>query len=311
MTHKQITDQIKSIIKHHNITGLNFDEILSQIKKGKNRIVFYGEIDRQKVTVKYCANKFASDVKNILNETSVLNYFSKEKCDFQSKIFASNVGSHPWLIKGYLGGKPGGKLLDFKDDFINHVSPEKVIDVIKEYKEFHPKLIWSYSDLANDYSDNINFIDKFIPDKFIGRDGWVKYFNKSIMSRKCKKYLSHNDLNAGNVLYDTEGNFRIIDWENAGFDTYQKDFANIFHMAYNYPKWQKKFIKKMNFTIPDQMEFNAWAIYLLLFNSAGLKKMKSKNEKSYYRSGNFTNKQIEQYNIKSSERVNILSRIFN
>lgn len=310
MTREQIIEQINTIIKQNSITIVDSNEIDAQIRKEANRIVFFGLIDRKRITVKFCANKSAADVKNIINEASVLNFLAGKKCNFQSKIFSYESGKHPWIIKGYLGGKPAGKLLDFNNEFVGHISPIKVIDTIKRYKQYQPKLIWDYNDLVLVYKQNLDFINQYFPENFEGRRKWLEYFRQSIMPKKFKKYLSHNDLNAGNVLYDRSGNFRIIDWENAGFDTYQKDFANIYHMAYKYPKWQDRFIEKMNLTDEERLEFGAWAIYLLLFNSAGLKKVKLKNEKEYFRSRDLTNREIDTYITRSLKRIRSFSQYF-
>jgi hypothetical protein len=303
-------DQVKRIIDHNKISDYSFDDILLQVKQNKNRIIFFGKIFGQNVTVRCCVKRSAEEVKKILNEASVLSILAKKKCNFQPKLFAYDTGEHPWLIKSYLKGKIAGKLLSFEKDFVDHISPDKVINAIKKYKLFYPKLSWDYKDLATNYSRNLGFIDEYLPNKFEGRNNWLKYFNQFIMPLKCKKYLSHNDLNAGNVLCDDNSNFRIIDWESVGFDTYQKDFANVFHMAFGYPDWQSKFIKIMNFTKAERAEFDAWGIYLLLFNSMGLKKTKIKGSKNYFRSGNLTNKEIEEYIEGSLARAKDLSKHF-
>lgn len=310
MIKEKTLDQIKAIINQNKITDFSFDEIISQIKSSRNKIVFFGNISGQKVTVKYCINESADAAKKILNEISVLRFFSKKNSDIKSKIFAYDTGKHPWIIKGFLRGIAAGKLLSFKTNFIDNISPDKVIDIIKKYKNYNPKIIWKYEDLVNVFNKNLAFIDRYYLNKFDNQDKWKMYFNQSIMPLKYKKYLSHNDLNAGNVLYNKKGNFKIIDWESVGYDTYQKDFANIFHMAYNYPDWQKRFIEKMNFTNCELMEFNAWAIYLLLYNSSGLKKIQDSNNKEYFRSGNLTRNEIEKYIEMSLIKAQEFSKIF-
>ena len=70
-----------------------------------------------------------------------------------------------------------------------------------------------------------------------------------------EKVLTHFEFYGAHTLVTTEGDLKVIDWENIGLSDRTHDFTTIYLRAYHFPEWQDQFLSNFRAGLPDDYPF--------------------------------------------------------
>ena len=99
-------------------------------------------------------------------------------------------------------------------------------------------------------------------------DEKIKFYNQYLNKKKYTTCLIHGDLSQNNVLLDSNGSIKLIDWTDARIDVPSHDIAQVFYLFKFDKKQQNFFLKNYGSTWIDKEIIEMHSLVFLIYDLA-------------------------------------------